>query len=148
MKTSLRETVQSTAPEAPGVYVLRLRNKTVYVGQSQNMRNRVTRHLTTTEFDSFTCEPCDVAQLAQKEKDTILTLRPTRNRKMCPWLQQKLTIVGSFSITPALWAAVQEQADARERGNKSAYICNLIEADIRAVKKSDQKAINQIRVLR
>lgn len=145
MKLGLRDEIQATAPEAPGVYVLRLRGEVAYVGQSRNMRRRVTRHLTTTDFDGFSCEPCDAGELAQKEKDVILSLRPTGNRKMCPWLQQKLTVVASFSITPQLLAAAQEQADLRERGNKSAYICNLIEADVCAAKKADVKSLNRIR---
>lgn len=70
-----------SVPECSGVYFLIQLNKVVYVGQARNVYNRVSQHINTKSFDSFSYIHCNIDSLDILESLYIHFLQPESNGK-------------------------------------------------------------------
>lgn len=65
-----------------GIYFLWREGSVVYIGQSENMRQRIGQHLAegAKDFDAVSCVPCHSSKLTPLERHFIQALAPEFNR--------------------------------------------------------------------
>lgn len=62
-----------------GIYFLLLNNKVVYIGQTKNLKQRISSHKGKKKFDSFRVFPCNVEKLLMYERRWIVKFQPEYN---------------------------------------------------------------------
>lgn len=72
-----------------GVYFLLLNNEIIYIGQTTNLKKRLTQWNSKREFDDYRIFECPVKKLNGYEKYCIQLLRPILNKSLNPDCEQK-----------------------------------------------------------
>lgn len=78
----------------PGIYMLLLKGKVVYVGQSNRVMQRLSTHsIDVTEFDDIMFLPCNECDLRRLEAYYIDLHQPARNvMRPMPWPERRIDL--------------------------------------------------------